>query len=67
MNVKGVGESYKTVKQTDSGFGLDAQAGKWSQRAPTLQLVILKEEQRRKGEKRKEERHGETKPVEQGL
>ena len=45
---------------------LEAQANKWSQRAPTLQLVILKEEQRRKGEKRKQERHGETKPDEQG-
>ena len=45
---------------------LEARAGKWSQRAPTLQLVILKEEQRRIGEKRKQERHGETKPDEQG-
>ena len=27
MNVKGVGESHKIVKQTDSGFGVDAQAG----------------------------------------
>ena len=32
-----------------------------------LQSVILKEEQRRKGEKRKQEQHGETKPDEQGL
>ena len=29
-----------------------------------LQSVILKEEQRRKGEKRKQEQHGETKPDE---
>ena len=43
---------------------LEAWAVKWSQRAPTLQLVILKEEQRRKGEKRKQEQHGETKPDE---
>ena len=27
MNVKGVGESHKIVKQTDSGFGVDTQAG----------------------------------------
>ena len=27
MTVRGVGESHKTVKQTDSGFGVDAQAG----------------------------------------
>jgi len=27
MNVKGVGESHKIVKQTDSGFGIDIQAG----------------------------------------
>ena len=27
MNVKGVGESHKIVKRTDSGFGVDAQAG----------------------------------------
>ena len=45
---------------------LEAQANKWSQRAPTLQLVILKEEQRRKTEKRKQEWHGEAKPDEQG-
>jgi len=45
---------------------LEAQAGKWSQRVPTLQSFILKEEQRRKGEKRKEEWHEETKPDEQG-
>jgi len=45
---------------------LEAQAGKWSQRAPTLQSVILKEEQRRKEEKRKQEQHGETEPDEQG-
>ena len=31
-----------------------------------LQSVTLKEEKRRKGEKRKQERHGETKPDEQG-
>ena len=35
---------------------LEAQANKWSQRAPALQLFVLKEEQRRKGEKRKQER-----------
>ena len=29
-----------------------------------LQSVILREEQRRKGEKRKQEQHGETKPDE---
>ena len=27
MNVRGVGKSHKIVKQTDSGFGVDAQAG----------------------------------------
>ena len=27
MTVGGVGESRKTVKQTDFGFGVDAQAG----------------------------------------
>ena len=27
MTVGGVGESRKIVKQTDSGFGVDAQAG----------------------------------------
>ena len=27
MTVRGVGESRKIVKQTDSGFGVDAQAG----------------------------------------
>ena len=27
MTVRGVGENHKTVKQTDSGFGVDAQAG----------------------------------------
>ena len=26
MTVRGVGESHKTVKQTDSGFGVDTQA-----------------------------------------
>ena len=26
VNVRGVGESRKIVKQTDSGFGVDAQA-----------------------------------------
>ena len=26
LNVRGVGESRKIVKQTDSGFGVDAQA-----------------------------------------
>ena len=31
-----------------------------------LRSVTLKEEKRRKGEKRKQERHGETKPDEQG-
>jgi len=45
---------------------LEAQASKWSQKAPMLQSFILKEEQRRKGEKRKQERHGETKPDEHG-
>ena len=42
---------------------LEAQADKWTQRAPVLQVVILKEEQR---EKRKKEWHGKTKPDEQG-
>ena len=27
MTVRGVGESHEAVKQTDSGFGVDAQAG----------------------------------------
>ena len=27
MTVGGVGESHEAVKQTDSGFGVDAQAG----------------------------------------
>ena len=27
MIVRGVGESHKIVKQTESGFGVDAQAG----------------------------------------
>ena len=27
MNIRGVGKSHKIVKQTDSGFGVDAQAG----------------------------------------
>ena len=45
---------------------LEAQASKWSQTAPTLPPFILKEEQRRKGEKRKQEWHGETKPDEHG-
>jgi len=41
---------------------LEAQASKWSQRTPTLQLNVLKEEQKRKGGKgNKKERHGETK------
>ena len=35
---------------------LEAQASKWSQRTPVLQLYVLKEEQKRKGEKRKQER-----------
>ena len=26
MNVRGVGESHKIVRQTDSGFGVDARA-----------------------------------------
>ena len=34
---------------------LEARANKWFQRAPA-QLFVLKEEQRRKGEKRKQER-----------
>ena len=27
MNIRGVGESHEVVKQTDSSFGVDAQAG----------------------------------------
>ena len=27
VTVRGVGESHEAVKQTDSGFGVDAQAG----------------------------------------
>ena len=27
MTVRGAGESHEAVKQTDSGFGVDAQAG----------------------------------------
>ena len=27
VNVRGVGESHKIVRQTDSGFGVDARAG----------------------------------------
>ena len=27
MTVRGVGESHEAVKQTESGFGVDAQAG----------------------------------------
>ena len=27
VNVRGVGERHEIVKQTDSGFGVDAQAG----------------------------------------
>ena len=29
VNVRGVGEGHEIVKQTDSGFGVDAQAGPW--------------------------------------
>ena len=35
---------------------LEAQASKWSQRTPVLQLNVLKEEQKRKGERKKQER-----------
>ena len=46
---------------------LEAQASKWSQRTPAFQLNVLKEEQKRKGEKRKQERNDTGRPnFEQG-
>ena len=34
MNVRRVGEKHKIVRQTDSGFGVDAQAGLGSPSSP---------------------------------
>ena len=38
MNVRRVGEKHKIVRQTDSGFGVDAQAGLGSPSSPEALL-----------------------------
>ena len=40
VNVRGVGESRETVKQTDSGFGVDAQADPGGPSSPDLPLYV---------------------------
>ena len=39
-NVRGVGESHRVVKQTDSGFGVDVQAAPGGPSSPDLPLHI---------------------------
>ena len=40
VNVRGVGESHKIVRQTDSGFGVGAQAGPGDPLSPDSPLPV---------------------------
>ena len=39
INIRGAGERHKIVRQTDSGFGVDAQAGLGSPSSPEALLI----------------------------